>query len=48
MSRDKWPGYPPYAITPEYPSWQESKWLAREIHEEAENRKPMLTSIAGG
>jgi hypothetical protein len=48
MAYDKWPGYPPYAITPEYPSWQESKWLAREIHEEAENRKPMLTSIAGG
>jgi hypothetical protein len=48
VTLDKWPGYPPYALRLEYPGFKESQWLNREIHEAAENRKPMLTSIAGG
>lgn len=48
ITRKQWPGYPPYAVTPEYPGWKESQWLNREIHEAAEDRKPMLTNMAGG
>ncbi|SEE79265.1 AAA domain-containing protein [Bradyrhizobium lablabi] len=27
---NRWPGYPHKAIVPEYPGWQETKWLDRE------------------
>jgi hypothetical protein len=48
MALNKWSGYPPRAVFPEYPGFKEAQWLNREIHEAAEERKPMLTSIAGG
>lgn len=48
VTTNRWPGYPPFAVTPEYPGWKESQWLNREIHEAATARTPMLTSIAGG
>jgi hypothetical protein len=48
MALGVFPGYPNFAITPEYPGWKESQWLNREIHEAAQQRAPMLTSLAGG
>lgn len=48
-----WPAYPLRIIRPEYPSWQETSWLNREIAE-AEDDMPrvsapkMLTDISGG
>jgi hypothetical protein len=45
-----WPTYPHQAIIPEYPSWQESRWLEREVTEFSEpiKRTPMLTDLSGG
>lgn len=31
IRENKWPGYPPFAVWPEYPGWKESQWLNREI-----------------
>lgn len=53
MTSGIWPAYPPRILRPEYPSWQETSWLNREIAE-AEDAIPrvaapkMLTDIAGG
>lgn len=33
VATGKWPGYPPFAVMPEFPSWKESNWLAREMAE---------------
>ena len=46
MTRGQWPGYPPLAVTPEYPGFKEKQWLDREL--EAEHRGEMLTSLVGG
>lgn len=48
VATKSWPGYPPFAVTPEFPGWKESQWLNREIANAASERVPMLTSIAGG
>lgn len=35
LERGQWPGYPAFALTPEFPGWKETKWLEREVeHEE--------------
>lgn len=35
LDADRWPGYPPFAITPEFPGFKETQWLEREVeHEE--------------
>lgn len=35
LASGNWPGYPPFAVTPEFPGWKESNWLQREVeHEE--------------
>jgi hypothetical protein len=31
MASRQWPGYPPFAVTPEYPGFRETQWLAREM-----------------
>lgn len=33
MSKDKWPGYPPFVTRLKYPSWAEEQWLRREMGE---------------
>lgn len=43
MARKQWPGYPPYAVQPEYPGWKETQWLNREIQAEAD--KPSIATI---
>ena len=48
IATGKWPGYAPYAVTPEFPGWKESNWLQREIAHEETKRGPMLRSLAGG
>lgn len=52
MRTGQWPGYPPFAVTPEYPAFKEAQWLKREIGEAAQarmpNAEPMLKSLAGG
>lgn len=54
MLAGRWEGYPAVVHAPEYPGWKETKWLEREIADEAardrapRKREPMLTSIAGG
>ena len=40
MKADRWPGYPAEIISPEFPGWAEQQWLAREIHEAAQDRIP--------
>lgn len=40
IATGRWPGYPPYAIEPEFPGWKESQWLNREIAEAARGRLP--------
>lgn len=37
---NRWPSYPAKIVEPEYPSWAESQWLAREIAEAAGERRP--------
>jgi hypothetical protein len=39
VATNKWPGYPPFAVTPEFPGFKETQWLAREI-EAADARPP--------
>lgn len=36
MATDKWPAYPPYALTPEFPGFKEQQWLKREIEHDVE------------
>lgn len=49
IAAGKWPGYAPYAVTPEFPGWKESAWLGREIaRDERREREPMLRTLAGG
>lgn len=50
IDADFWPGYTNRIISPEYPGWQETRWLEREINEFAEpiKRRPMLKSLMGG
>ena len=45
-----WPAYINRVISPEYPGWQETRWLEREINEFSEpvKRGPMLKSLMGG
>lgn len=43
----QWPGYPPVAVTPEYPGWKEAQWLDREIKEAAREREPQNVLAAG-
>jgi len=40
MATKQWPGYPPFAITPEYPGFKETQWLAREIEADKRPRPP--------
>lgn len=40
MRTKQWPGYPPFAVTPEYPGFKETQWLAREISDAAQARVP--------
>jgi hypothetical protein len=35
MQSGAWPGYPSEVLVPEYPSFKETQWLARELAEEA-------------
>jgi PDDEXK-like domain of unknown function (DUF3799) len=42
MESGKWPGYPQRAIIPEYPGWQETRWLEREETEFSGERIPSL------
>lgn len=37
---NQWPGYPPFAVTPEYPGFKETQWLNREIADAAADRIP--------
>jgi hypothetical protein len=50
IEMDFWPGYTNRIISPEYPGWQETRWLEREINEFSEpaKRGPMLKSLMGG
>lgn len=50
IETDFWPGYTNRIISPEYPGWQETRWLEREINEFSEpvKRGPMLKSLMGG
>lgn len=44
-----WPAYPAEVCRPEYPGWQESRWLDREIAESERPKKgAMLESLMGG
>jgi hypothetical protein len=49
---DAWPAYPMEVLVPEYPEWEERRWLDRELGEFAgvAGRRPsaMLTSLMGG
>jgi PDDEXK-like domain of unknown function (DUF3799) len=47
MANDRWPGYPPEVVTPEYPGWAESQWLEREVKDAARERMPNDTIMAG-
>lgn len=41
IEADRWPGYPPEIVRPEYPGWHETQVLAREIeHEDHQNERP--------
>lgn len=40
MASKQWPGYPPFAITPEYPGFKEAQWLAREMEAAEERPRP--------
>jgi len=44
---EAWPGYPFEIQRPEYPGWAESRWLEREVTEEARRGEPRI-SVAGG
>lgn len=48
MATGTWPGYPPFAVTPEYPGWKESQWLSREIHEAGQSRVPLANIMVAG
>lgn len=52
MLYDKWTGYAPIVHAPEYPQWKETRWLEREIADEASREvssksAPLNTLIAG-
>jgi len=47
MVTDRWPGYPPEIVTPEYPGWAESAWLEREVKDAARERMPNDNIMAG-
>jgi hypothetical protein len=47
MANDRWPGYPPEIVTPEYPGWAESAWLDREVKDAARERMPNDNIMAG-
>lgn len=50
MATKQWPGYPPFAITPEYPGFKETQWLQREIEADERPRPPKFnpqTIMAG-
>jgi len=44
---EAWPGYPFEIQRPDYPGWAESRWLEREVTEEARRGEPRI-SVAGG
>lgn len=44
LREDRWPGYPPEIVVPEYPGWAEAEWLSRE---ETEFRQPQNALMAG-
>lgn len=37
---DRWPGYPPEIVRPEYPGWHEAQVLAREIEFDHQTERP--------
>ncbi len=39
---NRWPSYPPYSITPEFPSFKEKQWLERELSGEFEQDPSMI------
>lgn len=39
MISKQWPGYPPFAVTPEYPGFKETQWLNREVADEANRER---------
>jgi hypothetical protein len=38
IAANNWPGYPPFAVMPEFPGFKENNWLQRELAYEADNR----------
>jgi hypothetical protein len=40
VHQDVWPAYPPLVHWPEYPGYEETKWLNREISDAAHSRMP--------
>jgi len=40
MATKQWPGYPPFAVTPDFPGFKENQWLAREIEAAEERPRP--------
>lgn len=49
MASGQWPAYSTEVCRPEYPSWKETQWLAREVTESERPRQgKMLPSTMGG
>lgn len=42
IEMDRWPAYPLLPVTPEYPSFKEAQWLAREVEAEDRHRSPPI------
>lgn len=47
MKLKKWPGYPTRVVIPEYPGWQETRWLDRELAGDFEPMNDPKTVMAG-
>lgn len=45
MAHNRFPGYPPEIVYPQYPGWAESQWLDREVKEAARERLPQPVNI---
>lgn len=48
IATGQWPAYPRGYVYPPIPGWYEQNVLNREIHDAAEQRHPMIDSLAGG
>ncbi len=50
IEMDRWPAYPLLPVTPEFPSFKETQWLAREVEEENRHRSPPIAAdhLMGG